>query len=101
MGIKNGKEVKVGLELGDLSKADRAALRQKMGGMPGRGERPNDGERSDGDQPPDGEMGGRSGGMGGRPDGMGGRPGAMRCSERPTGAQGFEKQEVWFTVALA
>lgn len=95
MGIKNGKELKVGLELGGMSKEDRAAMRQEMGGMPGRGERP------EGGQPPDGDMGGRPGGRGGRPGGMGGRPGGMRGGELPPGAQGFEKQEVWFTVVLA
>jgi hypothetical protein len=95
MGIKNGKELKLGLELGGLSQEDRAAMRQEMGGMPGQGERPDDGER------PDGDMGGRPGGRGGRPGGIGGRPGGMQGGERPSGAQGFEKQEVWFTVVLA
>ncbi|MCU0644319.1 MAG: hypothetical protein MUC94_08650 [bacterium] len=95
MGIKNAKELKLGLELGGMSKEDRAAMRQELGGMPGRGERSDDGER------PDGEMGGRPGGRGDRPGAMGARPGGMRGGERPTGAQGFEKQEVWFTVALA
>lgn len=95
IGIKNGKELKVGLELGGLSKEDRAAMRQEMGEMPGRG------ERTDGGEPPDGDMGGRPGGRSGRPGGMGGRPGGMRGGEGPAGAQGYEKQEVWFTVVLA
>ncbi len=95
MGIKNGKELKLGLELGGLSKADRATMRKEMGERPGRGERP------DGGEPPDGDMGGRPGRMGGRPGGIGGRPGGMRGGERPSGALGFEKQEVWFTVVLA
>lgn len=95
MGIKNGKEMKIGLELGGMSKEDQAAMRQEMGGMRGRGERP------DGDQPPDGEMGGRPGGMRGRPSGMGGRPGGMRGGDRSPVVQGFERQEVWFSVVLA
>lgn len=95
-GIKNGKELKLGLELGSLSKEDRAAMRQEMGERTGRGERPDFGE------PPDGDMGGRPpGGMGGRPGGMGRRPGGLRGGERPSGTQGFEKQEIWFTVVLA
>ncbi len=95
VGIKNCKELKLGLELGGLSQEDRNAMRQEMGGRPGRGERP------DGGEPPDGDMGGRPGRMGGRPGGMGGRPGGMRGGEGPTSARGFEKQEVWFTVVLA
>lgn len=95
MGVKNGKELKLGLELGGMSKEDRNAMRKEMGGMRGDGERPDRGER------PDGDMGGRPGGRGGRPGGMGGRPGGMRGGEGPTGTAGFEKQEVWFTVVLA
>lgn len=95
MGVKNGKELKLGLELGGISKEDLAAMRQEMGERRELGERPDFGE------PPDGNMGGRPGGMGGRPGGMGGRPGGMRGGERPAGAQGFEKQDVWFTVVLA
>lgn len=103
MGIKNGKELKLGLELGGMSQEDRAAMRQELGGMPGRGERPDGGEPPDGDMGgrPPGGRGGRPGGMGGRPGGMGGKPGGMRGGQGPTGAQGFEKQEVWFTVVLA
>jgi hypothetical protein len=95
MDIKNSKELKLGLELGGMSKEDRNAMRKEMGGMRG------DGERRDRGESPDGDMGGRPGGRGGRPGGMGGRPGGMRGGEGPTGAAGFEKQEVWFTVVLA
>lgn len=95
LGVKNGKELKLGLELGGMSKEDRNAMRKEMGGMRGDGELPDRGES------PDGDMGGRPGGRGGRPGGMGGRPGCMRGGEGLTGAAGFEKQEVWFTIVLA
>lgn len=95
IGVKNGKELKLGLELGGLSKEDRNAMRKELSERRDRGERPDFGE------PPDGDMGGRPGGRGGRPGGMGGRPGGMRGGPGPTGVQGFEKQEVWFSVVLA
>ncbi len=89
--VESSNEIKLGLELGGMSKEDQKAMRQEMDEMRGHG------ERSDGGEPPDGNMGGRPGGMGGRPGGIWGRPGG----ERPSGGAGLEKQEIWFTVLLA
>ncbi|MBN1350116.1 hypothetical protein JXJ21_11945 [candidate division KSB1 bacterium] len=83
--LEPNQKIKLGLELGGMSKDDRDAMRQGMKGMRDGG----------------GDMGMPPGDMGGGPGGMGRGPGGMRGGGRPPRGQESEKQDLWFTVILA
>jgi len=93
--IAPNNEIKLGLELGGMSEADREYMRQEIEGMQDDGAMPDDIER------PEGDLGDIPENMRGGPGLMGGRHGGMRPGKPPVDFPGFEKKEVWLTVVLA